>query len=114
MGKKGMILLLGFVWILNLTSNLVPVNPIKIGKHTESSEVVQKASFPTVDALILGSQPVIPGFKIDWNLWSNFFPEWSEFLFFTKKAILSSIENGSKSIPFFDVTQTFIHFFHPW
>ena len=115
MGKKGLALLLGFVLFLHLT--LIPVfpaQPIKVNQETERIEVVHEAPIPSVSILVSTGRTVIPSFAVDWTLWSNFCPEWFEFYFFDKSFFPSFLGNGNKSIPFFDVTQTFIHFFHPW
>lgn len=115
MGKKGIALLLGFVWFLHLTSIvIVPVQFDPISQETERIDVVHEASIPSVSVLVSTGRSVIPGFMVDWTLWSNFCPGWFEFYFFDKFSFLSFLSNGNKSIPFFDVTQTFIHFFHPW
>ena len=115
MGKKGIVLLLVLVWFLNQAPVFfLPSQPIIENQQSDRSERLNEASFPGIAALVSVNKPIIPGFSIDWTLWSNFCSAWPEFLFLTKKVKPYFLGNGSETIPFFDVKQTFIHFFHPW
>jgi len=115
MGKKGMSLLLGFVWVFHVAAiSFIPSQPLGKSQKIDRIEKVSEASFPAISVLISVDRPVIPGFVIDWTLWSNFKPGWPEFLFLVKTYCTSYFGNGSKSMPFFDVKMTFVHFFYPW
>ena len=55
----------------------------------------------------------IPEFKVDWSLNSKLNPDWYFDLLSPSKAYLSP-SFFKKSIPLFDVKDTFIHFFYSW
>ncbi|MEB2775920.1 hypothetical protein SYJ56_11425 [Algoriphagus sp. D3-2-R+10] len=55
----------------------------------------------------------IPDFKVDWSLNAKLNPNWYFDLLHPGKVYLSS-SFFKKSIPLFDVKDTFLHFFYTW
>tara|TARA_R110002020_G_C15850439_1_gene736077 strand:+ start:269 stop:613 length:345 start_codon:yes stop_codon:yes gene_type:complete len=114
MKKQFSLLILSISWILWFVAvftfpvSLVSTNIDYTHDSISNLEQVAKIQFNAAPELL-----EIPEFKIDWSLNAKLNPEWYfDFLSPFKVYLASSF--FKKSIPLFDVKDTFIHFYYTW
>ncbi len=114
MVKQRIAFLLGLVWLFNFTAIFSAPKQTNLDElRLEKIGTLQEVITPSIQLLLTSEKPITPTFAIDWGLWSNFNSPWVPIQLLTKDLSLS-IPLFKKSLPLFDVKETFIHFFHTW
>ncbi|SMP26254.1 hypothetical protein [Algoriphagus winogradskyi] len=114
MYKKLITYFLGLIWLVSLSAFLSFQPHSEYSKTGERRLVtVQESISPVVYYFGSNYSPKTPPFCIDWSVWSKFNSTWIPFEVEVGEAFLHS-SFFKKSLPLFDVKETFIHFFYTW
>lgn len=114
MNKKLIAYFLGLVWLVSLAAFLsIPIHSDHSGATDRKLVTIQESVSPSFSFIASNYTPKTPSFMVDWTLWSKFNSHWVPIEIELGEAFLHS-SFFKKSLPLFDVKETFIHFFHTW
>lgn len=114
MRKKQIAFFLGLIWLVSFTAFLsFPVQAEHHSVREDSLATLQESLTPTIHLLGSNDVPKTPPFSVDWTVWSKFNSNWDSLNIVVGKGFHQP-SFFKKSLPLFDVKETFMHFFHTW
>lgn len=114
MYKKQIALFLGLVWLVSFTAFMsFPAHAEHYSQQKESFTRLQESVAPTIHLLRSYETPKTPPFSVDWTVWSKFNSPWDSLNQALRQGFLQP-SFFKKSLPLFDVKETFIQFFYTW
>lgn len=114
MNKKQIAFFLGLIWLVSFTAFMsIPTRASHFTSDDENLSTLHESVAPTIHLLGSSDTPKTPPFSVDWTVWSKFNSQWSSL----NLALGTDFFQPSffkKSLPLFDVIETFIQFFYTW
>ncbi|MDR7131953.1 hypothetical protein J2X69_004319 [Algoriphagus sp. 4150] len=114
MKKQLSIVMISLSWVIGFMAVFAFSGTVEASENNRSHESVSSLVQFSSNQFNAGTELLeIPEFKIDWSLNAKLNPEWYVDLLTPGKVYLAS-SFFKKSVPLFDVKDTFIHFFYTW
>ncbi|SFT92650.1 hypothetical protein SAMN04489724_2892 [Algoriphagus locisalis] len=114
MYKKQIAFFLGLIWLVSFSAFMsFPTHAAHYGDQEDGISTLSESVAPTIHLLGSFETPKTPPFSVDWTVWAKFNSQWSSLDLALGQAFLQP-SFFRKSLPLFDVKETFMQFFYTW